>query len=157
MCAVALSDMDVYVTINVNRSFLITSAPCGESMLHLAGWEKSYLSTLSFTSESFPQITCIWLVKGVAGFGIVTDVTYIDLRYQYLIVGVGDYPRDENNTQHRYTGGTVPLPAVYNETDIWILLDASLWINRFDQGGFEMDIFNYNHLGTPILNTISCV
>ncbi len=83
----------------------------------------------------------------MVGFGIIVDVIYIDLRYQYLIIGTGDDASRKESVQHRFTGGTVPLPVVYKQANIWIFLDARTKVDYFLYGGFELGIFQKNDSG----------
>lgn len=115
-------------------------------MAQLSSMEKILLSSLSFTTNFFPSLTCIWIISASEGDSFIMDITYLDLRYKYLVIGIGDDASQEDSVKASLSGGTVPVLTAYRAATIWIRLDGNTG-GSYRNGGFELEVFTLNTTG----------
>ena len=77
------------------------------------------------------------------------DITYLDLRFKYLFIGIGDDAGKEDSIRASLSGGTVPVVTTYYAVTIWIRLDGNTG-SSYRNGGFELEVFSRNTTGELI-------
>ena len=130
---------------------LYSLEPCGESTIQLnLVMETRIVSTNVFAAEVLPRVACIWLVSTNADSGIIVNVNYIDLYLRALVIGIGSNPGNTGSIRTRRTGGTIPLPAVFDSSHLWIvfdgddLLNVGYYSNFASSLGFELEVYSPN-------------
>ena len=130
---------------------LYSLEPCGESFIQLnMVMETRIVSTNVFAAKILPRVACIWLVSTNADSGIIVNVNYIDLYLRALVIGIGSNPGNTGSIRMRRTGGTIPLPAVFDSSNVWIVFDGDdlihtgYYSNFASSLGFELEVYSPN-------------